>query len=150
MPSPSGLMFEDVEEGAEIPTLSVPLTLQRLVMEAGVNRDFAPMHFDRDQAQQDGQPDVFANTMLLQTLFEMALRQWAGFSGRLRKLSFRMNRPNYVGETVTAYGRVTGKRVEEGRGIVELEIWQSTEQHDRTLAGTAAVELPMAAAGGAP
>ena len=50
------LTFNDVVEGAELPEFAVPLTIQRLVMEAGANRDFAPMHHDREIARATGAP----------------------------------------------------------------------------------------------
>lgn len=34
------LTFEEVSEGDELPELVLPLTVQRLVMEAAANRDF--------------------------------------------------------------------------------------------------------------
>jgi acyl dehydratase len=142
------LHFEDVAKGERIPPYSVELTLQRLVMEAGANRDFAPMHFDREAARAEGIRDVFANTMLLQTLFEVMLRQWMGPAGRIRKIKFKMLAMNYEGETLSAHGVVAGTSARErGPGSVELEIWQQTEEQGRTVSGTAIVELPLRHAG---
>lgn len=138
------LFFNDVVKGDPIPPYSVELTLQRLVMEAGANRDFAPMHFDRDAAQAEGIKDLFANTMLLQTLFEVMLRAWMGPAGRIRKLGFRMHAMNYVNETLTAHGLVVGPIVKsETSGTLELEIWQQTPEQGKTVSGVAVVELPL-------
>ena len=38
------LTFEEVKVGDELPELALPLTVQRLVMEAAANRDFVPLH----------------------------------------------------------------------------------------------------------
>ena len=45
------LTFEEVKVGDELPELALPLTVQRLVMEAAANRDFVPLHHDDAAAQ---------------------------------------------------------------------------------------------------
>lgn len=142
MSAAKDLFFEDVTTGTMIPTYSVELTLQRLVMEAGANRDFAPPHFDRELARAEGLKDVFANTMLLQTLFEVMLRQWMGPAGRIRKLGFRMHAMNYVDQTLSAHGVVVDLR-NDNSGTVEIDIWQQTAAQGKTVAGTALVQLPL-------
>ena len=49
------LYFEDVEVGEDIAPVSIPISLTRLVMAAGGNRDFMPMHHDGNAARQQGQ-----------------------------------------------------------------------------------------------
>lgn len=136
------MYYDDVEVGAVLPPFVLPLTVQRLVMEAGVNRDFAPIHSDRELAQASGAPDMYANTMLFQALFEGALRQWMGLGGRLRKLGFSMRAFTMPGHEVVVLGTVTGKRTSDDQAFVDLEVWTEVEG-DRTAAGTATVELPM-------
>lgn len=143
MSNSQDLSFEDVTAGATLPPYSVELTLQRLVMEAGANRDFAPAHFDRELARAEGRQDVFANTMLLQTLFEVMLRQWMGPAGRIRKLGLRMHAMNYADQTLSAHGAVTKCIAGRASGTVELEIWQQTPAQGRTVTGKAVVELPL-------
>lgn len=131
--------YDEVEVGTLLPPFVLPLTVQRLVMEAGVNRDFAPIHSDRELARASGAPDMYANTMLFQALFEGTLRQWMGLGGRLRKLGFRMRAFTMPGHEVAALGRVTGKHP-EGQGLVDLEVWTEVEGN-RTAEGTATVQL---------
>jgi acyl dehydratase len=140
--SDRNLLFAEVEVGAAVPPYAVELTMQRLVMEAGANRDFAPSHFDRELVRTEGREDVFANTMLLQTMFEVMLRGWMGPAGRIRKLGFRMHDVNYVDQTLSAHGVVT--RCIEGphSGSVELDIWLQTRAQGKTTSGKAVVELP--------
>ena len=135
------LGFSDVTEGAEVPTFPVALTLQRLVMEAAANRDFAPIHHDRDIARATGAPDAYANTMLHQAIFEATLRQWMGLGGRLRKLRFSMRSFATTGAELTGGGRVTGLRPDGDGGFVDLEIWTESGGN-RAASGTATVWLP--------
>jgi acyl dehydratase len=135
------LAFDDVEEGAELPEFSLPLTVQRLVMEAAANRDFAPIHHDRDIARATGAPDPYANTMLIQAVFEATLREWMGLAGRLGKLKFAMRAFATAGTILSGHGRVTAMRAEHGGGFVDLDVWTNSGA-TQTASGTATVWLP--------
>lgn len=147
----SGPTFDEVVVGAALPPFDLPLTLQRLVMEAGVNRDFTPTHHDPDNAVQTGAPGVYANTLLVMSLLEAAVRQWMGPRGVLIDLEARMIRFNVVGTTLRVGGQVVsldaeasdeGSRADtDGFGQAVLEIWVDNES-GRTIEGRATVGLP--------
>jgi acyl dehydratase len=133
--------FGDVSAGTDVPTFSLPLTIQRLVMEAGANRDFTPIHHDRELTRATGAPDPYANTMLVQAVFEATLRQWMGLAGRLRKLQFSMRSFAAAGAILSGHGRVIATRADDGGGYVDLEIWTESGG-TRAANGTATVWLP--------
>jgi len=133
--------FEQVTDGDYLPTFPLALTLQRLVMEAGVNRDFAPIHHDREVAQAAGAAGPFANIMLVQALLEATLRGWMGLDGRVRRLAITTRSFAPAGEVMTGHGRVTGTRPEEHGGLVDLEVWTESAGA-RSAVGTATVWLP--------
>lgn len=135
--------FEDAVVGEEIAPFAVPLTLQRLVMEAAANRDFTPLHHDRDDARATGAPDAYANTMFIQALLEACLRSWMGPRGWLEELEIRMVAFNLVGRVVTAHGRVAKVEPELEGGTVWLEVWMEADG-ERTVTGQARVRLPGA------
>jgi acyl dehydratase len=139
------LTFDEISEGTDLPAFPLALTLQRLVMEAAANRDFAPIHHDREITRATGAPEPYANTMLVQAMFEATLRQWMGLGGRLRKLSFSMRSFATSGSMLTGHGKVVSKRADDGGGFVDLEVW--TESGGRRAAGgTATVWVPAQAA----
>lgn len=127
---------DEVDTGEELPPFTVAITLQRLVMEAGANRDFSPIHYDRDAAIASGAPDVFANTTFNETLLEAAIREWAGPGARIRMIEFAMRDNVCVGDVAVAAGRVTGKAA----GMVELDVWIETAR-GRPVQGRAMVEI---------
>ena len=136
------LSFEEVEIGKEIPPVSIPITLQRLVMEAGANRDFSPIHYDGEIAQATGAPDAYANTFFILAMFERSLREWAGLRGTIRKIGpFRMKMFNCVDDVMTYKGKVKDKYQENGNNIVKLDIWCETHK-GQTVTGEAIVMLP--------
>ena len=122
--------------GDAIPPFTVAITLQRLVMEAGANRDFAPIHHDPDVARLSGAPAVYANTTFVETLLEAAVRTWTGPEPRLTELEFSMTDFVCVGDTVSAAGTVSEA---DGR-TVRLDLWIDGER-GRLVSGTATVEL---------
>jgi acyl dehydratase len=138
--------FGHVTDGDELPAFPLALTLQRLVMEAGVNRDFAPIHHDPEIAQATGAAAPFANIMLVQALLEATLREWMGLDGRLRKLAITIRSFAPAGEVMTGHGRVTGTRPGERGGLVDLEVWTESAGA-RAAVGTATVWLPAGETG---
>lgn len=133
--------FEQVADGDGLPPFPLALTLQRLVMEAGVNRDFAPIHHDREIAQGTGAAEPFANIMLVQALLEATLRGWMGLDGRLRTLAVTTRSFAPAGALMTGHARVIGTRPEEHGGLVDLEVWTESVGA-RSAVGTATVWLP--------
>ena len=119
------LTFEEVKVGDELPELALPLTVQRLVMEAAANRDFVPLHHDDAAAQS-----------------ERHLREWVGLEGEILKIGpFRMGKFACPGVDLHCGARVVEKREENGKNVVELDIWQD-DGTDKNMWGKALVALP--------
>jgi hypothetical protein len=57
-------------------------------------------------------------------------------------LKVQIRRHNPVGDLVWCRGRVVGKRVEDGKGIVACEIWAENQNGELSVRGAAEVELP--------
>lgn len=127
--------------GVDLPEFALPLTMQRLVMEAGANRDFMPIHHDREIARATGAPDPYANTMLIQAVLEATLREWMGLAGQLRKLRFSMRAFATSGGILSGHGRVIAIRDEQGGSSVDLDVWTAADGA-QTATGTATVWLP--------
>lgn len=130
-----------MKTGVEIPEFAIPLTVQRLVMEAAANRDFTPIHHDREITRATGAPDPYANTMLIQAVLEATLREWMGLTGHLRRLRFNMRAFATVGAILSGHGRVTAVRAEPGGQVVDLDVWTASDG-TQTAVGTATVWLP--------
>ena len=136
------ITLDDVVVGAEIPEISMPVTLQRLVMEAGSNRDLSLIHHNKEVAQSTGADDAYMNTFFIIGLFERMLREWTGTRGRLKKIgSLQMQSFNIVGDVVYCRGKVTGKQDD---GTVNLDI-RMENQERVTVTAVAVVNLPLEA-----
>jgi hypothetical protein len=139
MSGPENTGIAAIQVGDELPSISIPITLQRLVMEAGANRDLSLIHHDSGVARATGAPDAFANTYFLMGMFERLMRDWAGPKARIRKIGpLRMMIFNAVGDVVNFKGTV--ESVDAQAGTVELDMCVQSER-GTTVSCKAIVEL---------
>lgn len=135
--------FEDVKEGDEVPPVVFHMTVFRLVVEAGANRDFHQIHHNTVVTQGTGAPDMYANNGFIQGMWERAVREYIGLDGRFKKTGpFRMKTFNNVGESVITRGTVKRTWVEGNEHLVELEM---VSEHSRGISvgpGPVVVSLP--------
>ena len=116
--------IEDIRVGDELPAVEFPLTVYRLVMEAGANRDFNSIHHNSDYAKATGAAEMYASTSFLLGMWERAVRDYIGIEGTIRSIrGFRMKKFNPVGTTTIVRGQVVGTGTEDGSGVVELSVW---------------------------
>lgn len=85
----------------------IELTLQRLVMAAGANRDFAPVHHDPNVAITAGMLAPFVNSMFVGTQLERTAIEWAGWTSRTVGLSAHLLEPARMGSVMWAEGWAT-------------------------------------------
>jgi acyl dehydratase len=135
----------DVEVGERLEPVAFPLTVYRLVMEAGACRDFNSIHHNTEYARSTGAPDMYAATAFLLGTWERAIRQYIGVAGTIRSIAgFRMRRFNPVGTTVVVHGEVTSMAVDGGVGVVELALRSENGGEVTVGPGSATVTLPLA------
>jgi acyl dehydratase len=133
--------WDDVEEGADVPSVAFPLSVYRLIVEAGANRDFNSIHHNSEYARESGAPEMYANTGFLLGMWERTVREFIGLGGSIRRIAgFRMRRFNTAGGTVIVRGRVKSKR--DG-GLIELEVWSELGGETTVGPGIVTVALPV-------
>jgi acyl dehydratase len=136
----------DVVLGESISPVEFPLPVYRLVMEAGVNRDFNSIHHNTEYAQSTGAPEMYANTLFLQGMWERTIRGYIGNAGAIKRIDgFRMKSFNCAGDTVTVRGRVDAVRPGPALTEVDLAIWSENSNGVSVGPGTATVTIPTAA-----
>jgi len=145
----TGRRFEDVEVGEALVPVEYPLTVYRLVMAAGSNRDFNSIHHNSEYARSTGAPEMYANTSFLMSGWERCVRDWMGPVGTIRSIrGFRMKSFNVVGSTMRVLAEVKGTRVEDGVGVVEVAI--RSENSSGVSVGPGVVELTLPRREGVP
>jgi acyl dehydratase len=134
--------WEDVEEGQEIPSFSLPIDATRIVKQVSGSQDFYQVHHDVEFARAGGHPDIFVNTGFMQGCFNRLIWDWIGPDGWLRKFRMEMRRMNRPGDVMTLKGKVTRKFVEGNEHYVELDVWAENEREGITTPSYALVTLP--------
>lgn len=135
--------WEDVTEGEALPTLKFPLTIYRLVMSAGATRDYNAIHHNSAFANKSGAPDMYANGLLLQAMWERSVREFIGLAGVIRALrGFRMKIFNTVGDTVVVNGKVRRKWREGKDALLEIEMRSENSKGVSVGPGSMVVTLP--------
>jgi len=134
--------FEDVNVGDELPPLKKgPITRTQLVKYAGASGDFNPMHHDEVFAKNAGMPSVFAHGMLSMGFLGQLVVDWCG-NEALKRLWVRFAAITWPGDVITCKGKVVRKYQEQGKNYVECEIYCENQNGQKTLTGSATVELP--------
>ena len=134
--------YEDIEPGAEIPTLVKRPSTMQLVQYAGASGDYYQIHYDKDFAQANGLPRVIVHGWLALSFLGQMLTDWLGDKGELLKLAGSYKGMNLVDDEIFCYGKVTRKYEQDGRNLARLEIWAENPQGERTVTGNAVVTLP--------
>jgi acyl dehydratase len=137
--------WNDVCEGDTLVPVEFPLPVYRLIVAAGANRDFNAIHHNSEYAKATGAPEMYANTLFLQGMWERTVRDYIGLGGTLRRIAgFRMKSFNCAGDTVIVKGEVSRKWLEDGHGLAEIKIWSENGGRITVGPGTMTVTLPLA------
>ena len=72
---------------------------------------------------------------------------WCGDDGWLFRVRGEFRKFNYMGDTQFLTGTVSGKREEDGRHLVDLELHMVNQRDTETAYGSATVALPSSTAG---
>lgn len=136
------LSFDDVRVGDQLPTVEYPLTVYRLVMAAGSNRDFNSIHHNTEYARATGADEMYANTSFLLGAWERLVRDWMGASGSIRSITgFRMRSFNYVGDTLRVLGEVVA--VDRGDDVVLVDVQVRCENERGVSVGPGIVRVAL-------
>lgn len=73
------------------------------------------------------------------------MTNWMGDAGFLRRATCKIRRHNPEGDLLFISGKVTGKRSESGRHLVEIEQQAVNQDGELSVIGTGIVELPSRA-----
>jgi acyl dehydratase len=142
--APAQRHWEQVRVGDRLGPVAFPLSVYRLVVAAGAVRDFNSIHHNSEFARASGAPEMYANTMFLQGMWERTVRGYIGLAGTIRRLAgFRMNFFNCAGTTVVVHGEVLRTWRDGDTGLVEIKVWSENGGKVSVGPGTVTVTLPL-------
>lgn len=139
------MVFEDVVEGADIPQIvKGPMSVGHIMRWSAAMENWHRIHFDwRYATKHDGLPDVLVNGSWKQHVLAQLLTDWVGEYGWVWRMKFQYRGMNVPGDTLTAWGRVTGTERSGDYGIAHLDIGMKDQNGVEGSPGTATVVLPL-------
>ena len=137
--------FEDVQEGQEIPEIKKNCSTQQLVLWAAGSGDFYQIHYDKDFAQGTGLPGLIVHGALKHAFLGQLVHDWIGPGGQIRKFGCSYRSMDYPNQDIRCRGVVKKKFTENGKNLVELDVWTENPDGKKTSPGTATVALPSKA-----
>jgi acyl dehydratase len=127
--------------GDELEPITKTLDREQLVKYAAGSGDFNPLHYDPDFPQARDIGDNIVHGRLKYAALGQLVSDWLGHAGFIRRISASYLGMDRRGEPFTCRGRVSGVRQEDGRNVVELELWTENSEGRRTTEGAAEVVL---------
>ena len=140
------LYWEDVGDGAELPSLSKKPTTQQLVQWAGSALDFYPIHYDDAAAKATGLDGIIVHGALKNAWLAQLVTDWIGSTGTLRKLSVQYRGMDVPDDDMQCSGKVNRKYVEGDQHLIDCDIWVENGKGEKTTPGSATVVLPSRSA----
>jgi len=121
------ICWEDVEPGAALPEINLPITFHKVVMTPFSTWDFFPGHNEPDYARAQGQKSIYLNTLTLQGFADRVVTDWAGPATFIARRRMTMKASAYVGDVLSGGGAVERVETIDGRPQVTLRLWLRTE-----------------------
>ncbi len=100
------------------------------------------VHWDSAWAQAIGNPMAYDYGVMRDCWLSHFVTDWMGDDAWLVRQSSEIRKFNYIGDTHVITGEVVGKRVEDGRCLVDIEMRGTNQRDTVTCPGTATVALP--------
>jgi hydroxyacyl-ACP dehydratase HTD2-like protein with hotdog domain len=137
------VFYEDLHTGDPLPALAVTIDERQLFFFSAATYNGHRIHYDKDWARTvEGYDDVVVQGPLQAALLARAITDWIGGRGRLVEYAVQNRAIAFAGEELSFGGVVTGKRLADGTGLVDLDI--AGRRGDTVLMpGTATVALPV-------
>lgn len=135
-------VWSDVVVGHRLPTITLEVTLRRVVLTPAYTYDPFPGHFDVEFARSVGHPTAFMNTMPLLALLDRSVTEWAGPDTLIRKHAISLRSPAYVGDTLLVESVVTGRTAPAPGGAadtIEFEVGATITTTEGRVCSTGSV-----------
>ena len=100
------------------------------------------VHWQPEFAQQIGLPAAYDYGPQRVSWLCQVVSNWTGDDGFIQEFWADVIRISLIGDTHWLRGKVTKKRKEDGRGLVEMDLWGDDQRGETTIRGGATVVLP--------
>lgn len=110
--------------------------------ETGAQDSAARGHTENKMARDVGMPGGYDVGPQRISWIGQLMTNWMGDDGFLRRLNVSIRRPNIFGDVSWCRAQVVEKRVDDGCGLIDLDVWVENQLGETTAKGLATVALP--------
>ena len=100
------------------------------------------LHWDPVWAQAIGNPMAYDYGVMRENYLYHYLTDWCGDDAIVLHIHDEIRKFNYIGDTQTITGEVTGKREEGGQRLVDVAVRFTNQRGEETVKATAVIALP--------
>jgi len=125
----------DPRVGDELPPLTKTPDREQLVKYAAGSGDFNPLHYDPDFPQARAIGGNIVHGRMKYAAMGQLVSDWLAHRGWIRRITAQYRGMDSSGATFTCRGRVSDVRDDDGRRVVEVEVWTENEQGATTTTG---------------
>ena len=137
------VFFEDVKVGDEITPFVKQTDFMHWNHYAAINDEFVYIHMDDEAGKNGGNAQgAFGMGNLRWAYLQNMLRDWAGDEAELKEMSAQWRAINQKNDVLTATGKITEKKTENGENLVRLDINVMNQDGKGTAPGYAVIALP--------
>lgn len=136
------LYWEDVKEGEEINPFVKKTGLMEWNRFAAANEEHFEYHMDHVAGRAVGFPGAIGMGNIRFAYLHNLLEDWVGQEGDIKKVGCQYRGMNLEYDTLTCWGKVVNKYVEQGEHLVELDVGIRNQDGKETAPGKAVVALP--------
>jgi len=133
--------FEDVSVGEELEPIERLPTEDLAVDFFGRDNPTNPAFRDAEIGRRQGFGGALVPGLLKLAWITQYVSRWAGAHGRVRMVRAAYRRPDVAGRPLTIVGRGVDKRLEDGIGVIDLEV-ATLANGQPSVHATVQVEIP--------
>ena len=135
------LAWNDIQEGDSLPALHKKPGVTQLVKYAAGGGDFNPLHHDFAFPQAKAIGSIIVHGRFKYAALGELVSNWLGHSGRIRSISCQYRGMDMPDQEFVCGGRVAKKYEEDGRKLVDLDVWTTNAEGKKTTPGHATVVI---------
>jgi acyl dehydratase len=142
---PPDRFFEDFSEGLEMPAVTKgPMQAGHQVRWAGACDNYASeFHHDEAIAKAQGLPGLLLSGPFMASYMLTEVTHWLGRRARVRSFWDRNTAPTRPRDLAHIHAKVKAVRIEDGKGLVEVECRIVNQDGTVTTPGGLVAELPL-------
>lgn len=133
--------WDSIHQGDELPELRKTPGVTQLVKYSAGSGDFNPLHHDFNFPQSKMLGSIIVHGRFKYAALGELVSNWLGHNGRIRSISCQYRGMDMPDQEFVCGGRVAKKYEEDGRKLLDLDVWTTNAEGKKTTPGHATVVI---------